>query len=566
MTTLAGSMALALIVLLPVALSIASIWRRARSVLFDLLPLVPVPALAVALLGIRGEMAQLPELLLGIRLVLDETGAVFLGFISLLWVLAGAYARAYLPGRTRDTAFPGFWYATLAGNLGVCIAADVVTFYALFSLLSLAAYGLVVHDGTTRAFRAGRVYLVLAVIGEMGLVFGLMLAAQAAGGLEIDAARTALANAPQRDLTIALLVVGFGVKAGLVPLHVWLPLAHPIAPTPASAVLSGAIVKAGILGLMRFLPLEAILLDWGHVLAFAGLVTAYYGVLIGLTQTDPKAILAYSTLSQMGIVVAVLGAALALRPDDTLDAAALYATNHGLAKGALFLSVGVVAASGRLHWSVMLPTAVAAGAIAGLPLTGGALAKLAIKGSVGSGVISDLVSWSAVGTTLLLLRFLYVLAANGDDDRARRPASGLVWPWAAAVLAALVLPWALFLTRTSQPIAEALDLGNLWSGAWPVALGMVIAVAAMTYPRRVLPAIPEGDIVVPLEAGLRRLRVLARIELRAASRWQPRSALTNTRNAAGRLLDRSESLLLRWSFGGAALLAIVILFGAALAG
>lgn len=566
MTTLAGSMALALIVLLPVALSIASIWRRARSVLFDLLPLVPVPALAVALLGIRGEMAQLPELLLGIRLVLDETGAVFLGFICLLWVLAGAYARAYLPGRTRDTAFPGFWYATLAGNLGVCIAADVVTFYALFSLLSLAAYGLVVHDGTTRAFRAGRVYLVLAVIGEMGLVFGLMLAAQAAGGLEIDAARAALANAPQRDLTIALLVVGFGVKAGLVPLHVWLPLAHPIAPTPASAVLSGAIVKAGILGLMRFLPLEAILLDWGHVLAFAGLVTAYYGVLIGLTQTDPKTILAYSTLSQMGIVVAVLGAALALRPDDTLDAAALYATNHGLAKGALFLSVGVVAASGRLHWSVMLPTAVAAGAIAGLPLTGGALAKLAIKGSVGSGVISDLVSWSAVGTTLLLLRFLYVLAANGDDDRARRPASGLVWPWAAAVLAALVLPWALFLTRTSQPIAEALDLGNLWSGAWPVALGMVIAVAAMTYPRRVLPAIPEGDIVVPLEAGLRRLRVLARIELRAASRWQPRSVLTNTRNAAGRLLDRSESLLLRWSFGGAALLAIVILFGAALAG
>ena len=566
MTTLAGSMALALIVLLPVALSIASIWRRARSVLFDLLPLAPVPALAVALLGIRGEMAQLPELLLGIRLVLDETGAVFLGFISLLWVLAGAYARAYLPGRTRDTAFPGFWYATLAGNLGVCIAADVVTFYALFSLLSLAAYGLVVHDGTTRAFRAGRVYLVLAVIGEMGLVFGLMLAAQAAGGLEIDAARAALANAPQRDLTIALLVVGFGVKAGLVPLHVWLPLAHPIAPTPASAVLSGAIVKAGILGLMRFLPLEAILLDWGHVLAFAGLVTAYYGVLIGLTQTDPKTILAYSTLSQMGIVVAVLGAAMALRPDDTLEAAALYATNHGLAKGALFLSVGVVAASGRLHWSVMLPTAVAAGAIAGLPLTGGALAKLAIKGSVGSGAISDLVSWSAVGTTLLLLRFLYVLAANGDDDRARRPASGLVWPWAAAVLAALVLPWALFLTRTSQPIAEALDLGNLWSGAWPVALGTVIAVAAMTYPRGVLPAIPEGDIVVPLEAGLRRLRVLARIELRAASRWQPRSVLTNTRNAAGRLLDRSESLLLRWSFGGAALLAIVILFGAALAG
>src|SRR5690606_4540540 len=132
----------------------------------------------------------------------------------------------------------------------------------------------------------------------------------------------------------------------------------------------------------------------------------YYGVLIGLTQTDPKTILAYSTLSQMGIVVTVLGAALASDAEGTLGAAALYATNHGLAKGALFLSVGVVAASGRWRWSVVLPTALAAGAIAGLPLTGGALAKLAVKGSVGAGVIFTLVSWSAVVTCLLLLLVL----------------------------------------------------------------------------------------------------------------------------------------------------------------
>src|SRR5690606_32776714 len=120
-----------------------------------------------------------------------------------------------------------------------------------------------------------------------------------------------------------------------------------------------------------------------------------------------------------------------------------YATNHGLAKGALFLSVGVVAASGRWRWSVVLPTALAAGAIAGLPLTGGALAKLAVKGSVGAGVIFTLVSWSAVGTALLLLRFLYVLATNSSEDRHARPALSLVWPWAAAVLATLVMPLAL---------------------------------------------------------------------------------------------------------------------------
>ena len=181
MTEAAQGMVLLLMVLLPVVLAVMSMLRRVRRLLFDLLPIAPLPGLAVALLAPRGEHVRVPDLLLGLSLAIDEVGAVFLGFIALLWVLAGWYARAYLPHSARETAFAAFWYATLAGNLGICIAADVVTFYAAFALVSLAAYGLIIHDGTGPAFRAGRVYLVLAIIGETCLLLGFMLAAQAAG-------------------------------------------------------------------------------------------------------------------------------------------------------------------------------------------------------------------------------------------------------------------------------------------------------------------------------------------------------------------------------------------------
>jgi formate hydrogenlyase subunit 3/multisubunit Na+/H+ antiporter MnhD subunit len=143
---------------------------------------------------------------------------------------------------------------TLAGTLGTFVAADIVTFYMSFSLMSLAAYALVVHDRTPVAWRAGRIYIVLAVFGETALLAAVIVAATAADSLAIANVQAGLPASPWRDWAVAGFVVGFGMKAGLVPLHVWLPLAHPQAPTPASAVLSGVIVKAGIIGLMRFVP------------------------------------------------------------------------------------------------------------------------------------------------------------------------------------------------------------------------------------------------------------------------------------------------------------------------
>ena len=146
---------------------------------------------------------------------------------------------------------------------------------------------------------------------------------------------------------MALLIAGFGLKIGLVPLHVWMPLTYTAAPIPAAAVLSGAAVKAGVIGFIRFMPFDAAMPGWGEALAAIGLFSAFYGVAIGITQSNPKTVLAYSSVSQMGLIAAVIGMGLAAGDSSTASAAGFIAAHHVLVKGALFLAIGVAAADGR---------------------------------------------------------------------------------------------------------------------------------------------------------------------------------------------------------------------------
>ena len=207
------------------------------------------------------------------------------------------------------------------------------------------------------------------------------------------------------------------MKIALVPMHGWMPLAYTAAPIPAAAVLSGAAVKAGVIGLIRFLPFEAALPGWGEALVVLGLFSAFYGVAIGITQQNPKTVLAYSSISQMGVIAAVLGMGLAAADKGAALDVAFYAAHHVLVKGALFLAVGVVAASSaRRLWRGAAPAAVLALSLGGLPLTGGALAKLAIKAPLGDGIVGSLATVSAAGTTLLMLHFLQRLARSNSQD------------------------------------------------------------------------------------------------------------------------------------------------------
>jgi formate hydrogenlyase subunit 3/multisubunit Na+/H+ antiporter MnhD subunit len=196
--------------------------------------------------------------------------------------------------------------------------------------------------------QAARTYIVLVIAGELLLFTGIMATAAIAGRVDLLGAPAAVAAAPVGPLVMGLLLAGFGIKAGALPLHVWLPLAHPAAPTPASAVLSGALIKAGLVGWLRFLPVgEVALPALGAWCVGAGLLAAFAGVAAGLTQTNAKSALAYSSISQMGFLTVGLGAGL-LAPEAwpmLLPAVLLYAAHHGLAKGALFLGVGVAGAA-----------------------------------------------------------------------------------------------------------------------------------------------------------------------------------------------------------------------------
>jgi formate hydrogenlyase subunit 3/multisubunit Na+/H+ antiporter MnhD subunit len=527
----------------PVGMLFACLSRRVREGMSTFLSLAPLPGLAAALVAADGPPLVLDEGGRQFTFALDPPGAILLGVAALLWSIAGIYARTYLGVGPAAGRFSEWWLLTLTGSLGVFIAADLVSFYVAFTVASLAAWGLVIHEGTSGTLRAGVIYLGLAVLAEICLLMAFVLLATATPGnsLAIRDAMAVLPASPWRDATLAFLIVGFGLKVGLVPLHVWLPLAYTAAPIPAAAVISGAVSKAGAIGLLRFLPLDAALPDWGMALVAAGLLSAFYGVAVGITQGNPKTVLAYSSVSQMGFIATVLGMALAAGNRGATMAVAFYAAHHVLAKGALFLAVGVSAARGaRRWWPVLLPAAVVALGFGGLPLTGGYVAKLAVKDTLGEGTVGLLATLAGAGSTLLMLHFLHRLRRLPPDGDAMAP-PGLVLPWLAMALAAVVLPWTLFLGAGIGSLAEALAPGALWAALWPVLLGAALAAGLRRWDDR-LPQVPEGDVVVIVERAAR-----------AAPAW-------------GKPLARVEIVLQRWPVAGIALLALIFVLGATLVG
>lgn len=534
-----------------------------------LLPLAPLPAFWLALGGVQG-LTLAPGLLLGVTLGAERPAALLLCLTAALWFVAALHAQASMAGTRKPAVFSGFWCLTLAGNLGVFLAQDVVTFYVAFAAVSLSSYFLVVHEGTLSALRAGRVYAVLAIVGEVCLLIAFVTGAAAADGLMIADIRAALPQAPLGGVAIALLIAGFGIKAGLMPLHVWLPLAHPAAPTPASAVLSGAIVKAGIIGLMLFLPVASgSTFDAATILIPLGFGAAFVAALEGLRVRAPKAILAYSTISQMGLVIALVASATRVHGADMAHAA-FYAFHHGLAKGVLFLSVTVVAAAhGRWRLGALGVVALVALSIAGAPLTGGGLAKAVVKTGLGPWETLAL-TLSAATTTLVLGWFLVRLAASPAKQSpqagfgsAPPPPHPLIWgPTAALALAAMAAPWWLWSEWSGLPADYPLRLATLWSALWPEALGLGL-VAAMATTKWPAGTQEESD---PLRAARWTAEALAPLRAIPGLLAVIRSGLAgrmemSSRSSGAMLLETLESVenvLLRWRMSGLIIIVFVL--------
>ncbi|AGC48079.1 NADH-ubiquinone/plastoquinone oxidoreductase family protein [Myxococcus stipitatus DSM 14675] len=493
--------------LVPLVWVLAVMIPGTRAVGMWLAPWAALPALGLGL-G-TGATLHWKSVLLGMWLYGPETVTrTYLIFTGALWLFAGLFAKGYLREDSRRPSFWGFYLATLAGNVGAVLALDVASFYLFFAMMTFCAYGLVVHVRDERAAEAGRVYIVMALLGEVSLLAAFFLTVGTRiNVMLVDVARV-VSESGSRDLIVVLVLVGFGIKVGALLLHMWLPLAHPVAPAPASAVLSGAIIKVGVLGWLRFLPLgQSSLPMVSQVCVGMGLAAAFYAVVVGLTQREAKTVLAYSSVSQMGFITLAVGLALGT-PEAApmlVVAVLVYAVHHSMAKGLLFLGAGLLPATGWRGWRgglVLAGLAWSGLEIAGAPLTSGALAKLSLKSAEaaahGPESLPLLLSLAAVGSTLLMARFLErVVAESPEQGTSSAGWMGASWGLLFAMDTALLF-WS---PVGREALPRLLEAKNLVSSAWPVLVGAGVCALAWSLRRRLgwrLPRIPAGDVLWPL--------------------------------------------------------------------
>jgi formate hydrogenlyase subunit 3/multisubunit Na+/H+ antiporter MnhD subunit len=301
--------------------------------------------------------ARLPGLLplAGAQLALDPLGGWFVAVTGGVVAVAALYGIGYArrghgpSGRGVQAALPVF----AAAMLLVPAAADVATFLALWELMAASSLVLVLaeHRARPAVAEAGRWYAVLTQSGFMTILLGLVLCAAHAGGTAFADLRAAHLSPALRSAVFILVLVGFGSKAGLVPLHVWLPRAHAEAPSPTSAMLSAAMVNLGVYGVIRvgFDLLGGGARWWWLLVMAVGAVSALYGILQAAVATDLKRLLAYSTVENMGLVFLGLGAAgvflaagAATLAALAMAAALLHVLNHAGFKALLFTAAGSV--------------------------------------------------------------------------------------------------------------------------------------------------------------------------------------------------------------------------------
>ncbi|MDE2603581.1 MAG: hydrogenase 4 subunit B, partial [Bradyrhizobium sp.] len=345
------------------ALSLILIRQRAAApIVYGACLAISLALCAIAVLSIGQAPSQtvLPLGLpwLGAHFRLDPLACAFLAIIN----FGGASASLYALGYGRHEAEPRrvlpFYPAFLAAMNFVVVAADAYSFLFAWELMSLASWALVMaHHRQAKTAYAGFVYLIMASLGTFALLFAFGLLAGAHGDYTFEAIRAHHLAPGLAGLALVLAVVGAGSKAGLVPLHVWLPLAHPAAPSHVSALMSGVMTKVAIYAFIRiaFDLMGTPAWWWSLPALLLGGVTAAIGVLYALMETDLKRVLAYSTIENVGIIFIAAGLALAFKASGYAGAAALALTaalfhglNHMLFKSTLFFGAGtVIVATGK---------------------------------------------------------------------------------------------------------------------------------------------------------------------------------------------------------------------------
>ena len=326
---------------------------------------------------------------------LDGTGALFSGLASLIWVLVVFFAFEYMEHEREEARFFGCLIMSLGALTGVAYAGNFVTLYLFFEMMTFFSVPLVFHSGKREALRAGMVYLAYSMLGASIALGGYFFFRQyacgtdfKAGGVLVEAVGTAQDRPQIILLSVFCMAAGFSCKAGLMPLHPWLPIAHPVAPAPASAVLSGLITKAGVVAVIRVVYGMAgptfLRGTWvQHALLSMAVLTIFTGSMLAYKEKKLKRRLACSSFSQVSYVLF----GIFLLSMEGLYGSLLQMVFHALAKNALFLCAGAVICKtgcvrikemrgmGRRMPAVMLCFALASLSLVGIPPAGGFLAK-----------------------------------------------------------------------------------------------------------------------------------------------------------------------------------------------
>jgi hydrogenase-4 component B len=505
---------------------------------------------------------------LGYRL--DPLAAWFLLVVELLALPIAVYSLGYLNhgALSRRSAFVGVGYNVLLASVELVLLADgVVGFLFAWELMTLATAALVATEHEASESRlSAYLYLVMSHVGTGCLIAAFLLLASAAGSLRfVDLLSGTVVSGGLRDVVFGLFLAGFGVKAGMIPLHVWLPEAHPAAPSNISALMSGVLIKVGIYGIVRCcafglgVPSPA----WGAIVLLIGAASAILGVLYALMQHDLKRLLAYHSIENIGIILLGLGAGmLALgwgRGDLAaigLAAALFHVLNHAVFKGLLFLGAGgVVSAAGtrniedlgglaRRMPHTALYFLVGSAAISGLPMLNG----FASEWLVFQALLFDFqfaphafvrFAFPLAGALLALttalaaacfvkafgITFLALPRSEGAEQASESPASMLA---PQAFLAALCVAVGLL------PGAVLAVLSRV-AGSLP---GLRPSPAMVHGPFAIAPGPGQFDLLAPAAVALVVLAALGLAALLSRNRYRPR--LAPTWACGGALTARNE--------------------------
>lgn len=285
---------------------------------------------------------------MGLHFTLDGFRVLYGLVAALMWMMTTLFSEEYFKHYRNRNRYYLFNLLTLGATVGVFLSADLYTTFIFFEMMSFTSYVWVAQDERKESLRAAETYLAVAVIGGLVMLMGLFLLYHTIGTLDMASLLEACRACPDKGMLYAAggcMLFGFGAKAGAFPLHIWLPKAHPVAPAPASALLSGILTKSGVFGIL-VVTCNIFLHDvtWGALILFLGIITMFGGALLAIFSVDLKRTLACSSMSQIGFILIGTGMQCLLGEENGLAVRGtlLHMVNHSLIKLVLFMAAGVV--------------------------------------------------------------------------------------------------------------------------------------------------------------------------------------------------------------------------------